>query len=305
MYIMRLIRLLLVIVPSIVIAHQIPLIIHMDVNKTIIAQDIGNNKGLDDVLIECIAKNCVGKWSTAVPEMTYVQYVKEYLVPGEKSNREVRKKRNDLIHAFFDFLKIREDVRYTKLKEQCDQLKNKILHQQGVIFQSFFNMITYLEQCKRNYVIILRSFGQDLKAVTEEITQKTGILFEWEGKFVGTSLFIHSHITDEQYVLNDIVSIAAFFKTHKHIYIRDDFAYWNTHYEQAEYGKLFPIDETVQSIFFDDNADESIINARLVPANTFVQTEKIGKSTAICVVDTLQAIENDSYFIDCLHLIGI
>lgn len=305
----RLLLFLIITITRTVCDDVIKLIVHMDVNKTIIAQDLGNNKQLDDVLIECIAKECTGRWSPVLSaDMTYVQYVKDYLAPGEKSDRQVRSKRNELIHAFFDFLKEIGDDRRDALQNKRAQLKRKIEAQPGIIFQSFFNLIIYLENANINYSIILRSFGQELGTVTQEMVDRAGIRFEWKGRFIAGALHLTSHTTGERIVLNSLQEMYAFFKTHKNIYIRDDFKLWNDNHEQAEFGKLFPVDladTAVKTIFFDDNADESIINPRAVSSGEFMCSNDLGGSAAVYLVDTLQAIENDHYFIECLSTIGM
>ena len=282
------------------------LILHVDINKTIIAEDAGNSKTLDDVLIECLAKTCEGCWDSSLnKKMTYVQYVKDYLFPGDKSNREIRRQRNKAIHAFFDVLKQMSDVRYPMILERFEKLKKRVRSQKGTIFTSFFKLIKYLEQNGIEYSIILRSFGQDLSSIVQELGQNTGLAFEWDGCFQGQKLCLKSNKTGEAVELNTTQEIFDFFKTHEHIRIRDDFKWWNDHHEHAQFGKLFLVDDLqskVKTVFFDDNADEHIINPRDATTGSTLNIDELINKGIVCIADTLQAIENESYFID--HLIN-
>ncbi len=284
------------------------LILHVDVNKTIIAEDAGNSKTLDDVLIECLAKTCEGCWDSSLTNnMTYVQYVKDYLFPGDKSNREIRRQRNTAIHAFFDVLKKIDDPRYCAILERFEKLKQRVRSQKGTIFSSFFRLIEYLESNGIEYSIILRSFGTDLSSIAQELAQNINLTFEWEGYFKEEKLFLKSYKTGEQITLDTTQEIFTFFEKHGHMRIRDDFKWWNDHHECAEYGKLFPINcaqSKVKTVFFDDNADEHILNPRDATTGCSLSSKELLNKGIICLVDTLQAIESEGYFIDYLRAIG-
>ncbi len=285
------------------------LILHLDVNKTIIAEDLTNNKTLDHVLIESLAKQYKGIWdATLTEELSYVDYIKKYLVPGDKSNREIRTKRNKAVLTFFDIVSYRNDPRYFVIRERFEKIREKIRSQPGKIFPSLYKLITYLEEKKISYSIILRTFGNDLNAISDELATALHFTFEWEGYFDQGKLHLTSIKTKKSIRLDTIYDIFTFFKRHGHIKIKDNFKMWNDNHEQAEHGKLFPlnpIEAEIKTIFFDDNADENIINARDSISGSFIDPKKLIDQGIICLVDTLQAIEDDDYFIKHLIKTGI
>lgn len=281
--------------------HTERLVLHIDVNKTIIAEDIANGKTLDDILIQSLAKSYKAQWSKSLSQpITYVQYVKDYLVPGDRSDKGVRNLRNTAILGFLEFLKTNQDPQYNIIKKRFDIMRKKVLHQPGKIFTSFYNLISYLEKNNITHSIILRTFGTDLDDISHELAKQINFEFEWEGYFIGNTLYITSLKTHEQKILKTIEDIHTFFKTCGHAKIKDDFTYWNSNHEKAEYGKLFPIathDTTIKVIFFDDNAEDNIINPRHHQTGNFIDIGPLITHRFICPVDTLLAIEDDEYFI--------
>lgn len=299
--------LMLLITTQLLYAYEGPvkLILHIDINKTIIADDTSNGKSLDLVLIESLAKHYKGMWDPSLRrELTYVDYVKDHLLPGDKSNRDLRARRNKAIHAFLDVLKSMRDPRYPMILERFEKAQAKVHSQKGRIFNSFYNLINYLEKKNTNYTIVLRTFGPDGGAIAQELAANIHLLFDWEGRFFGEKLYLKSTQKDQTIVLETMEEIFSFFKSHRHIQIRDDFKYWNDHHEQAEYGKPFPVDTrelNVKTLFFDDNAQEKIINPRDIVTGGFLDPVRLIEKGSICPVDTLQAIENDDYFIDAVY----
>ncbi len=294
--------LFLLIFAQILSAYEMPtkLILHMDVNKTIIAEDLANGKSIDDILIESLAKYYKGTWDPSLKQkITYVQYVKDYLFPGEKSNKKIRKLRNEAIHSFLDVLKEIKDPRYPMILKRFNKLLEKIQMQKGKIFASFYKLISYLEKEKIPYAIILRTFGTDLAIIAHELASTINLTFDWNGHFRTQKLYLKSTHTQEEIILETAEDIFTFFKERNHVRIKDDFKTWNDNREQAEYGKLFPIprNRKIKTIFFDDNAEENIINARDSISGSFLDPNKLINEGIICSVDTLQVIEDDDYFI--------
>lgn len=285
------------------------IILHFDINKTLIAEDVSNyGKTLDGVIIECLAEACTGFWSYALSyEISFTQYVKEFIFPGAIADKELRRQRRAMIHSFFNFLQSTGDDRYDEIITRFYRLKQKIMSQQGKIFQSFYQLIHYLEQEHIDYTIILRTFGQDLSTIAHEISSHTPIVFTWEGHFEQTTLIASSLQTGQQLILETPKEIFNFFAQHAHIKIKDDFEYWHTHQEQSAFGKLFPIssdEQTIKTIFFDDNAYNNIIHLEHI-GSTHIPYEMLVHQGIVCPVQTLQAIENDNYFINHLIQNGI
>lgn len=289
--------------------HSEKIILHFDINKTLIAEDVSNyGKTLDGVIIECLADTYTGFWSYVLPhEISFVQYVKEFIFPGTIVDQNLRKQRRTMIYSFFNFLQSIGDSRHDEIVARFHRLKQKIMSQQGKVFQSFYELIHHFEREHIDYTIILRTFGQDLTTIAHEISSQTPIIFTWEGHFEQTTLIASSLQTDQQLILETPEEIFTFFAQHAHIKIKDDFEYWHTHQEQSDFGKLFPIssnEQTIKTVFFDDNAYNNIIHLEQI-GPTHIPYETLIHHGIICPVQTLQAIENDNYFINHLIQAGI
>ena len=276
-------------------------ILHIDVNKTIIAEDTTHSKTLDAVLVESLAKHYKGIWDASLGhEITYVQYVENYLFPGDKSNKELRKKRGEAVSSFFEFLKNSKDPRYSMILEHFMHAREKVQSQGGKVFASFYKLISYLEKKGIPYVLLLRTFGNDLPVVAHEIATTINLTFEWDGHFIEGKLHLRSAEMQELIILETVQEIFGFFTSHSHVKIRDSFKTWNDNREQPEYGKLFPINTGgtgVKTVFFDDHAEDDIINPRDCMSGAFLDPGELMKKGIICPVDTIQAIEDDDYFI--------
>lgn len=275
-------------------------IFHFDINKTLIAEDIGSNKTVENVIIECLAEKTKGMWDSSLQEtISFSEYVKEHLLPGKKT-KKLKQLRREQIHAFLTYLKEHNDPRYTKIHAHFEKLVQKVKCQKGKIFNAFYQLISYLDQRHLNYTIILRTFGEDLALVSSELSEHTNLNFEWEGSFRKNILYITHIATQQQFILESLQEMNDFFKQHRHIKIQDDFDYWHEHGEQSNYGKLLPLEKgnSESSIFFfDDNADNNIIHPCDIASKNSLSIEDVIKTGIICVVDTLGAIEDDLYFV--------
>ena len=276
----------------------------MDVNKTIIAHDSANNKSVDHALIDAFANIYKARWDpTLSHEISYMDYVKQHLVPGEKSDHVIRKQRKQKVLNFFNALKEMNDERFDDIAMRFERAKKKISEQQGIIFNSFYRLISYLEDHHIPYILILRSFGADMDAVCTEIEQYTPIQFSWNAHFERHALIARSFETNKEITIDSYDELFYFFAHHGHIRVRDNFDWWNSHKEQAAYGKLFPLSNTqsIRTVFFDDHAHNDIINPRDITTGSFVDPEVLIEHGTICAVNMLEALENDDYFISYLH----
>lgn len=280
------------------------LIIHVDVNKTIIAEDLAGGKSVSDVLIGALAETYKDKWDAAVEQpISYKEYVDIHLFPGAKEDQELKKLRKVHVAQFIEYLAKTSHPLYNEIQERYTNLHARLNNHKSIIFQSFFEAIRYLDSHAIPYSIVLRTFGKDLDHVIEEFDSHwTPGFFTWKGEFNEGILIMTSLTSGETVILKTVAEIYAFMQTHGNVAIHDDWKYWNKHGECKEYGKLFPVDAGDPhyiSLFADDNAHpkDGILNPHHPVINESLDVEFLIDADYIRVVNTLDAIEDDNYFI--------
>ena len=280
------------------------LILHFDVNRTIIAIDPKGGRSLSDVLNYCLSEKYTYQWEENIKKpISYYTYVYEYLLPGKLSDRNLKRKRTEKISSFLSFLYEKEHPLYTQIKKEYDLLMEKLKGGEIFIFPSFFLLLDKLEKKEIDFHLILRSFGSEIQEVIREIEKRyPSLKFSCFGQFKKRELFLPK----ENKKIQGIKNIYNIFTQHKCISIQDDYFYWNSHEEKEEYGKMFPLnifDKTTLSLFFDDHIIEEIPPPRNIVAPFDIMTEnsiplrQMIQEKKAFFVDTIQAILDDRYFI--------
>lgn len=270
------------------------LILHFDVNKTIINTDSVTGKTKEEVLINQIAETTIYTWDPRYPKMSYKDYVYQVLISGEDSSQEIKRKRRAMIQNFLETLTLYPEIQ-DEVSAKYRQLEQKATDS---IFNSFIKLIEKLQASQINFTLILRTFGHDLDAVSKEISKKTAILFNTSGKFEKDVLHLSG---SENKIIATTQEIFNEFVKNSHMAIQDDYHFWNSHGELAVYGKKFVFESegtTDLSLFFDDNLtgkDQDIV-APYQCENKFVETVNLMNKKLFCV-DTGKAILEDDYYI--------
>ena len=284
------------------------LIIHFDINKTIMAEDLAGGKSLSDVLIGALAETYKDRWDSNVSDpISYKEYVETHVYPGPKGDAQLKKLRKERIVQFIDYLSAENHPLHPIVQERFTLLYNKLNNGPSIIFTSFYRGLEYLRNHDLAHSIVLRTFGEDLNRIIDEIhTMVSSDFFSWRGEFKNGVLELISLRSNEIVRLETTAEIYQFLKTHGNVAIHDDWKYWNKHGECKEFGKLFPIDtqdESVISLFADDNADprDGILNPRNPHTNESLDTQTLIDADCVRIVDPLQAIEQDNYFADYFH----
>lgn len=273
------------------------LVLHFDVNKTIIATDSVQNKGLAQAINGILAENTFYPWNGTDQE-SYYSYVTREIAKNNPNlhpaSPEFKSKRSQLISGFLEYI-----TQYQPLWFQCLNEKVRMLQllraKELVVFPSFFNLINWLDtHFKDRYVIYLRTFGTDLPEIMPIIEQYTSLKFAGMGTFEGRYLDVASQYS----------SLAEFFyASNKHYALQDDYAHWQAAGFSAIAGKLFPINtynSDILTMFFDDNAndqDKPIISP-IFHNGELLNTQELIRSGHIVSVNTKEAILNPDYFIE-------
>jgi len=285
--------------------HDLLLILHIDVNKTIIASDKAENRSLDDVLNILLAERTKYRWSPEVPEpISYFNYICDYLLPGDHHDGDLKWKRRSITKNFVAFLQDSHHPLEQEITEKFNAIKNKL--QDHYVFPSFFRLIMKLRHDEIDFRVILRSFGKDMPEVVQ-IIEKTMP----NEKFAPLARFKNGQLHLPNEIIGKVQDIYRLFtsKGH-HLAIQDDWNEWNDHHEEFQYGKKFPLDledQNTLSLFFDDNIDldpdspTNIVSPICAKDGGAIPMKILFERKILHQTDTIQAILDEEYFIKAVE----
>lgn len=300
-YILRILLIFSIVTLPLFSESNLHLILYFDINKTLIASDKAGNKSTEDVINELLAEKYKARWDESLPEeITFEEYVYKILVPGSKNNQGLRSQAKFYLQHFIDYLQEQNHPLSRTVLQEYEKALTILNTSEGVIFPSFYSLVDYLDKKRISYSIILRSFGEEVFEVKNEINTVHNLFFKREGKFREEKLILEDEsIADSWAIYNQLRRI-------ENTAIHDDWNYWNAHNEAAERGKPFYIDredDETLSIFFDDNIREddstkNIIAPLDAATGEAIPIQEFILSGQAVRVDTLEAILNPDYYID-------
>lgn len=284
-------------------SEEIPhLILYFDVNKTLIASDKAGKKSAEDVLNQLLAEKYKACWDTSLNKaMTYDDYVHEVLVPGSRDDQALKSQRKFYLHRFIAYLKEQNHPLYDAVQQDYETALKALKSFKGVVFSSFYSLLDDLDQKGISYSIILRSYGEEIFNVRDEIDTVHKKIFSQWGLFREGKLILENDEPIEN-------SFAIYHQLRRigHTAIHDDWKYWNGHDMSVRYGKPFYIDredrETLP-IFFDDNIRvddlaKNIIAPVDIATGELIPVEELINSGQAVPVQTLNAILDTNYYIN-------
>ena len=225
------------------------IVLHIDVNKTLIAEDKNNGKDLHLVVASAIAEQTVYEWQPG-ETTSYYDYL-QAKIPGKSYDQAVKKRRLAHLNGFIRWIEGQPDhpKREEVLKTYNAAMKKM---KKKLIFPSFFKLVEKLQQKKYDFTIVLRTFGDDSKQVTHEIEKRTSLKFRHWGAFRNGILTMKNggSIGKVERIYQKII------KETGHFALKDNWKEWNSNKEKSDFGKRFifdPRDPGTLSIFIDDN----------------------------------------------------
>ena len=241
------------------------LLLHLDVNKTLIAFDSANNLTTEDTLNALLAEKYTYKWLPEMKEpISYQTYVEEYLLPGLSLGSSLKKKRREVINHFVSFLQETHHPLECQVVETFHLLNSKF--QNTWIFPSFLKLVEKLKEVGVEYTIILRTFGNDLNLVKSAFLQVfPGDPFCAKGHFEKGKLYFSTETLSDYY--DDYLEMYLFFKSLTgHLAIQDNWKEWSHHFGSREYSKKFPLDlkDRESSLCFLTTISEKSLIRRLI-----------------------------------------
>lgn len=276
------------------------IMVHVDINRTLIAEDNGKGLGPDKCLAAILsaAPEYSHTWDNDLEKITYKKWVDEKLFPGSYQDPDLKKKRESYHTEFVNAARDKNHPMFNEISDEFNSLLDA-LETQGSrkVFKSFSNLVTYLKERNYSFSVILRTFGKDLAWVSQELSQD-GLNFI-NGSFREGVL----HINDR--VLSNPAEMIAAFEPGKHYAIQDSYEWWTQHNQKEKGGKPFPIDisdKRVLSIFFDDDANNSkrqILN--VMPLGETINLNELIAMGRVVAVDTRKAILDRNYYITAVE----
>lgn len=278
------------------------LILHFDINKTLIATDKTENKSLQDVINELLSREYSACWDENLQEpLTFDAYVRMVLLPGPEHDIQLKEERLAHLTHFIDYLFKRDHPLYQPVLEKFNLIMETLKRAQGNVFPAFYQLILELNQKNISYTIFLRSFGKEVFEVKNEINSVFKDLFKHNGVFQKGILYLN----DKEAFVGP-KAIYQFFSLKEHTVIRDDWNYWVEGKMEARYGKPLYIDQedkTMLTLFFDDNiktdfSEKNIIAPMDSKTGASIQIPLLIESKQAIPVNTLEAILNERYYIE-------
>lgn len=275
-------------------------LLHLDINKTLIAEDLTTNKTMEYTISNALAEKTVYKWSDDLKPMSYRDYVSCVLAPGDKV------KQREIVASFIPFLETTDYSERARVRKIYDQVMQKM--QDAYLVPSFVRLIQVMQEEDIPFRIILRTFGGDIRIgkITQEINKllKRGAI-EHSGRFTNGQLTI----TDETNCIQTFEKVDEIYRYFRdaqgHIAIQDDWNRWHEDDERARSAKPFifdPKDKQIVSIFFDDNINEDTGSEYniIYPMDTNGSPKALDKllNRNVFVADIIEAILDENYFVD-------
>ena len=293
------------------------LVLFMDVNKTIVLFDGGNDTSASQNILAHLGRSTTHAWDSTVSE-SFFSYVRRVLAPGNEVVDPVLKKHRQgldttLLERFADVpggldIKARYDAMLVKLSDMQERKR--------IILPSFQRLLAELQRQSHgvSYSVVLRSFGPDVSEAFQEIVETNPHLS------IGTfGMFSKGQL----HTLPSLEQVAAIYSQKKQTPLdelllphpkvdlfaataalqpfsigvwSDDYSYWHGNGEKSIGGKPFPIMNHPTTVFFDDNATEKEIIAP-IPSPDYSG----GVRDGIVNVDPVLALEHDDYFVRILQ----
>ena len=277
-------------------------VFHFDVNKTITAIDSAKGYSYEEMVNSILAEKYHYYWDDTLPEeMSYEQYVKEFCGFSKEEAKQH-------ILQFVDFINGTNHPLKDDVNEDVKLLQDKLLSQDTLVLASFYRFLSYVENANIDYAIILRSFGNDLNDVVEEINEILGRTF-----LETSAYFLSGELYTEEGLISSPQEIYSYFSECSNLIVQDDYYWWESHGKHSHYGKPFYYngdDKDVVHVSFDDNINgENEENNIVAPLNAMTGNPLfLGDLLEIGVVhsvDPFQAIVDDEYYVNrFLHLQG-
>src|ERR1700722_5476933 len=177
------------------------LLLDFDLNGTIILQDTSKDAGWEQMLISVLAENTFDNWDGNHGIMAFKDYVYKILLPGDKSDQQLKQKRRAVVDNFLQWLVIHDHPAKNKVFADYKEIKGKFTNPitsqiEPRVFTSFYALLEKLKSLHIPFTMKLRTFGKDLQEVSKEVSSHpSGIKFSRWGNFSGQQISLEGEGT--------------------------------------------------------------------------------------------------------------
>lgn len=277
------------------------LILHFDVNRTLIFLDAGQNQSPEDVIVNGLADRLEYMWDeTLTHPINFTNYVKYHLFPNPERSREIKAKQKNQTTNFLPYLRERNHPLYPEAMRLFERAQRAAQTQKTLVFPSFYRLLDHLKENQIGYTLVFRTFGGDIKEVADELNQRMGMGF-----------LNHFYLFDKGSFKSKDGEGLNFYECIKnashHIAVQDDWNWWFKHHENYQYGKAFPVDfgdPSRKSLFFDDNArinqdhpEYNIVAPFSISEGKALTPGEMIEKKYLFPVDPIEALCDEDYFV--------
>jgi hypothetical protein len=301
-------------------------VLHFDLNGTILAKDPAAGKDQKAMINSILAKETSGIWDDTWQKqlMSYDDYLHhiegqlvQHITDPRLKRTEGKKARSEKSSRFVEDF----DVRFQgELSEKMKLLDQRVSSFDKEIFDSLFFLLEHLKQKQIQYRLVLRTFGNDLDQVVAALEGKLNTRFV-RGTFK-TDPVTKQSVLKVRY-FHGIEETVTNFKRMEEVLngtpflaIQDDYGPWGNApiKEDWHFGKPFfyaSAEKDVLPVFFDDNVGEPNSPSGIVRPINLVTGEAVDPTPLldkqIFKVQTSRAIglgapgTLNSYYIDLVE----
>ncbi len=295
------------------------LVLHLDVNRTIIALDKKQGKNPKEFCNAALTEYTFHEWDGSHKKSFYDYAIEQVahenpILAQDKAGDAFKDEKNKFLLNFPGYLKQNFPQLYQQYRDELAQMLAITGTDKLKPYPSLFPLLDYLTK-RSNYNLILRTFGSDGQEVVDIIErERPEIEFNVTGKFCGPALHLEDEY-EESVILEKPEDLYHAFIDHpfladseNHMLVQDDYNHWKEKGKFKKHGKIFPIDrtdQTVVSLFADDNAGERKRTGRAIlhpqtATGAPVDEDELIQSGNIIPVNRKQAVLDTQYFVNII-----
>ncbi|KAK3612561.1 hypothetical protein CHS0354_024548 [Potamilus streckersoni] len=309
------------------------LILHFDVNKTIVPLDSATGESLEEVLNILVSRLLWRKEKVGKSKLDYLS--QNHVQQGSARYKES----SNFCYSGADrksgFESLKKALQWNSPYVEEDHRTLTIIGRDNCryhfILPSFYKLLQYMVKEDRDFVIIFRSFGFDTKNVLESIKSFASKVCSNSSSYnnigclidkISTNLCSLHRKSDDCFELKTGKSNGTSLYSERDIYdcltqsagiwgIKDDYLHWSNCNYNTSSGKplwIKPSDTSVQHIFFDDNIrpgqPDSIVDIRVFSDESPTSFRPVTKEEQyvfsnmnLAPVNLSHAILDEDYFI--------
>ena len=262
------------------------IVVHLDVNGTIMAADKAQNKTTQDYVRIEFAKQVRGIWQPDLPDMSFREFVESQIIQGNGAVRAIKDARNDIYKKFVTSSYLRDHPMSLDLTAQYEQYLTIVESMANPLFPSFWRLVEWARD-KPHVRLVFRTFGHDIPDIQE--------ILELKGSSMTNILAYDIH---GQLRVDGVEAEISQMWRDPFNAVHDNHKRWHENGETEPYAKPFVQPDNGVAIFFDDNA-----RVKHIIAPDYGRRDDLILSGHIVPVRTLSALTDLDYFVSRIEAV--